>query len=46
MKRKKNSAQAEDKNAAFACKFGDPEPVLAGELYDNLGVWLIDNGRY
>ena len=46
MKRKKNTSQAEDKNAAFACKFGDPEPVLAGELYDNLGVWLIDNGRY
>jgi PBSX family phage portal protein len=26
--------------------FGDPEPVLAGAIYDSLGVWLLDNGRY
>ncbi|MBI9080284.1 MAG: phage portal protein [Pseudodesulfovibrio sp.] len=26
--------------------FGDPEPVLDGAIYDNLGIWLIDNGRY
>lgn len=30
--------------AAFV--FGDPESVLQGEIYDNLGVWLLDNGRY
>ena len=46
MKKTRNQTQAEDKIALFACKFGDPEPVLAGELYDNLGVWLLDNGRY
>jgi len=26
--------------------FGDPEPVLDGMIYDSLGVWLLDNGRY
>lgn len=31
---------------AVAFKWGDPEPVLAGAVYDNLGVWLLDNGRY
>ncbi|EPR43126.1 phage portal protein, PBSX family [Desulfovibrio sp. X2] len=29
-----------------AFTFGDPEPVLAGQIMDNLGVWLLDNGRY
>lgn len=29
-----------------AFSFGDPEPVLQGTLYDNLGVWLLDNGTY
>lgn len=29
-----------------AFTFGDPEPALAGAVYDNLGVWLLDNGRY
>lgn len=27
-------------------KFGDPETVLSTSLTDNLGIWLIDNGRY
>lgn len=27
-------------------KFGDPEPVLDGNLNNHLGVWLMDNGRY
>lgn len=26
--------------------FGDPEPVLDGVIYDYLGTWLMDNGRY
>ncbi|SOB60547.1 Phage portal protein, PBSX family [Pseudodesulfovibrio profundus] len=26
--------------------FGDPEPVMAGAIYDSLGTWLVDNGRY
>lgn len=26
--------------------FGDPEPVLDGAIYDNLGAYLWDNGRY
>ncbi|WP_419787327.1 phage portal protein [Pseudodesulfovibrio sp.] len=26
--------------------FGDPEPILDGVIYDYLGTWLIDNGRY
>lgn len=26
--------------------WGDPEPVLSGAVYDNLGVWLLDNGTY
>ena len=30
----------------MAFTFGDPEPVLQGAIYDNLGVWLLDNGRY
>ncbi len=30
----------------FAFSFGDPEEVLAGSVYDNLGVFLWDNGRY
>lgn len=29
-----------------AFTFGDPEPALAGALYDNLGVWLLHNGKY
>lgn len=29
-----------------AFTFGDPEPVLEGAIYDNLGVWLLDNGSY
>lgn len=31
----------------FAFSFGDPEPVLdSGVMYESLGVWLVDNGRY
>ncbi|MBI9109896.1 phage portal protein [Maridesulfovibrio ferrireducens] len=26
--------------------FGDPEPVLSSHITDNLGIWLLDNGRY
>lgn len=26
--------------------FGDPEPALAGQMLDGLGVWLLDNGQY
>ena len=26
--------------------FGEPESVLAGSMYDVLGVFLLDNGRY
>lgn len=29
-----------------AFTFGDPEPALAGAVYDHLGVWLLDNGSY
>lgn len=30
-----------------AFSFGDPEAVLSGQhMYDELGVWLLDNGRY
>ena len=34
------------KCAPLAFSFGDPEPVLGGALYEYLGVWLLDNGRY
>ena len=27
-------------------KFGDPQPVLAANITEHLGVWLLDNGRY
>lgn len=37
-------AKAANDITAFA--FGDPEPVLQGAIYENLGVWLLDNGRY
>jgi PBSX family phage portal protein len=30
----------------MAFTFGDPEPVLDGVIYDYLGTWLLDNGRY
>lgn len=26
--------------------FGDPEPVLKGQIYDYLGTFLLDNGKY
>ena len=34
------------KPAPLAFCFGDPEPVLSGAVYEYLGVWLLDNGRY
>ena len=34
------------KPAPLAFSFGDPEPVLSGAVYDYLGVWLLNNGRY
>ena len=34
------------KHAPLAFSFGDPEPVLSGAVYEYLGVWLLDNGRY
>lgn len=43
-KKKKYNVAGQPGVAAFA--FGDPESVLQGEIYDNLGVWLLDNGRY
>jgi len=33
-------------NAPFLFTFGDPEPVLAGQICDGLGSWLLDNGQY
>ncbi len=33
-------------NECHMFRFGDHEPVLAGQIYDQLGVWLLDNGRY
>nr|WP_051258225.1 phage portal protein [Desulfovibrio cuneatus] len=30
----------------MAFSFGDPEPILAGQLYEGLGSALMDNGRY
>ncbi|MDK2956514.1 MAG: hypothetical protein PWQ57_2010 [Desulfovibrionales bacterium] len=41
-------AIGEERRDSGACcfRFGDPEPVLAGRIYDQLGVWLLDNGRY
>ncbi len=50
---KKKKQQTPAGSAAFSVavgsslfRFGDPEPALAGSLYDNLGVWLMDNGTY
>lgn len=40
----KNKKRTPSTPLAFA--FGDPEPVLQGAVYENLGVWLLDNGRY
>lgn len=42
------STDAPQASAANAMHFtfGDPEPVLSGQIYDSLGVWLLDNGRY
>ncbi len=40
----KKKQQAGTKVGLFS--FGDPEPVLAGSVYDSLGVWLMDNGTY
>lgn len=34
------------KPAPLAFCFGDPEPVLSGAVYEYLGVWLLNNGRY
>ena len=34
------------KPAPLAFSFGDPEPVLSGAVYEYLGVWLLNNGRY
>ena len=34
------------KSTPLAFCFGDPEPVLSGAVYEYLGVWLLDNGRY
>lgn len=49
-KHKKQKTRAVASEAATpiaqSFKWGDPEPVLAGAVYDNLGVWLLDNGRY
>jgi len=33
-------------NTALCFSFGDPEPALAGQMLDGLGVWLLDNGQY
>lgn len=33
-----------EKSMAFS--FGDPEPVIDGNLTDYVGVWLLDNGSY
>lgn len=40
---KKNKKQGTD---ITAFTFGDPEPVLQNAIYDNMGVWLLDNGSY
>lgn len=45
-KKKRQAHDAGQPGAATAFVFGDPESVLQGEIYDNLGVWLLDNGRY
>ena len=34
------------KTEATAFSFGDPEPVLQGRIYEYVGIWLLDNGRY
>lgn len=47
-RRKHRPARTEQpaNGAVQAFSFGDPEPVLDGAIYDNLGVWLLDNGKY
>ncbi|WP_027182086.1 hypothetical protein [Desulfovibrio alaskensis] len=44
-KHRKTAAKAGSSNVQ-AFTFGDPEPVLSGAVYDALGVWLLDNGKY
>lgn len=43
MKRQKAEPK---KTEATAFSFGDPEPVLQGGIYEYVGIWLLDNGRY
>lgn len=43
MKRQKAEPK---KTEATAFTFGDPEPVLQGGIYEYVGIWLLDNGRY
>lgn len=45
-KKKHQAHDAGQPSTGTAFVFGDPESVLQGEIYDNLGVWLLDNGRY
>jgi PBSX family phage portal protein len=44
-KHRKTTAKAGSSNVQVFT-FGDPEPVLSGAVYDALGVWLLDNGKY
>lgn len=44
---KKDTTNQETKTSeSMAFSFGDPEPVMDGNLTDYLGTWLIDNGSY
>ncbi len=48
MSKNKNTQLKESNkdNESMAFTFGDPEPVLDGNLTDYLGVFLLDNGTY
>jgi PBSX family phage portal protein len=42
----KTKKTAPEQDEAMAFSFGDPEPVMGGNLTDYLGVFLLDNGSY
>lgn len=46
MAKARNHTSNHAPQAPMAFSFGDPEPVLGNHLYDTLGVFLLDNGRY